>query len=55
MSENAPKPVPEFVGGSHRKRTVGRFALLPERDEEISVEHVRRLLDGDGTASRDQT
>lgn len=39
---------PAGVRDARRKPAGGRFAILPHRDEIVTVEHVRRLQDDEG-------
>lgn len=36
------------VAGSHSGKPTGRFAVLPQRDEVVTLEHVRSLQDAEG-------
>ncbi|WP_326543986.1 CopG family transcriptional regulator [Pseudorhodoferax sp.] len=39
---------PPATVGRHARKTGGRFAVLPQRDEVVTVEHVRGLMDAEG-------
>ncbi|MBV9889881.1 MAG: CopG family transcriptional regulator [Rhizobacter sp.] len=39
---------PPLTNRSRASKVGGRFAVLPKRDEVVTVEHVRRLQDAEG-------
>ncbi|MGE4239292.1 CopG family transcriptional regulator [Ramlibacter sp.] len=48
LAREALRRPPASPAGRSKARRGGRFAVLPQRDEVITVEHVRGLQDAEG-------